>query len=55
MPSTTGFQFTERDAEIIHYVYKLRVATIDHLAALTNRSQNVTDHFICPGERRIWS
>ena len=39
MPSTTtGFQFTERDAEIVHYVYQLRVATLDHLAALTNRS-----------------
>jgi len=38
MPSTTGFEFTERDAEIVHYVYQLRVATLDHLAALTNRS-----------------
>jgi hypothetical protein len=38
MPSTTGFQFTKRDAEIVHYVYQLRVATLDHLAALTNRS-----------------
>lgn len=38
MPSTAGFQFTERDAEIVNYVYQLRVATLDHLAALTNRS-----------------
>jgi Replication-relaxation len=38
MPSITGFQFNERDAEIVHYVYLLRVATLDHLAALTNRS-----------------
>src|SRR5579864_482873 len=38
MPSKTGFQFTERDAEIVHYVYQLRVASLDHLAALTNRS-----------------
>jgi len=37
MPST-GFQFTDRDAEIVHYVYQLRVATLDHLAALTGRS-----------------
>jgi hypothetical protein len=37
MPST-GFQFTDRDAEIVNYVYQLRVATLDHLAALTNRS-----------------
>jgi len=36
--TTTGFQFTERDAEIVHYVYQLRVATLDHLAALTDRS-----------------
>jgi hypothetical protein len=38
MPSTTGLQFTDRDAEIVHYVYQLRVATLDHLSALTNRS-----------------
>lgn len=38
MPSTTSFQFTNQDAEIIHYVHQLRVATLDHLAALTNRS-----------------
>src|SRR5258707_4900940 len=37
MPSN-GFQFNERDAEIVRYVYELRVATLDHLAALTNRS-----------------
>jgi hypothetical protein len=37
MPSN-GFQFTDRDAEIVHYVYQLRVATLDHLAALTGRS-----------------
>ena len=35
---TTGFQFNERDAEIVNYVYQLRVATLDHLTALTNRS-----------------
>jgi hypothetical protein len=37
MPSS-GFQFTNRDAEIVNYVYQLRVATLDHLAALTGRS-----------------
>jgi hypothetical protein len=37
MPST-GFQFTDRDAEIVNYVYQLRVATLNHLAALTKRS-----------------
>jgi hypothetical protein len=35
---SSGFQFTDRDAEIVNYVYQLRVATLDHLAALTNRS-----------------
>ncbi len=37
-PTTAGFEFTERDAEIVHYVHQLRVATLDHLAELTNRS-----------------
>ena len=41
--SSTGFQFNERDAEIVHYVYQLRVATLDHLAALTNRSQKALE------------
>lgn len=38
MPNTGALQFTEGDAEIVHYVYQLRVATLDHIAALTNRS-----------------
>lgn len=37
MASTT-FQFNDRDADIVHYVHQLRLATLDHLAALTNRS-----------------
>ena len=41
--SRTGFQFNERDAEIVHYVYQLRVATLDHLAALTNRSHKTLE------------
>lgn len=36
--ASTGFQFNERDAEIVHYVYQLRVATLEHLSKLTNRS-----------------
>jgi hypothetical protein len=39
----TGFQFNERDAEIVHYVYQLRVATLDHLSALTDRSQKTLE------------
>jgi hypothetical protein len=34
----SGFQFNERDEEIVHFAYQLRIATLDHLAALTNRS-----------------
>jgi hypothetical protein len=41
--SITGFQFNERDAEIVQYIYQLRVATLDHLAALTNRSQKTLE------------
>lgn len=40
------FQFNERDLEIVHYVHQLRVATIDLLSALTNRSHK-------PLERRL--
>jgi hypothetical protein len=41
--SKTGFQFNERDAEILSYVYQLRLATLDHLTALTNRSQKTLE------------
>jgi hypothetical protein len=40
---STGFQFNERDTEIVHYVHQLRVATIDHLAALTRRSHKTLE------------
>jgi hypothetical protein len=38
-----NFQFTKRDAELIHYVHELGVATLDHLAALTNRSHKTLE------------
>src|SRR5579862_2591894 len=41
--STIGFQFNERDAEIVHYVHQLRVATLDHLSTLTNRSKKTLE------------
>ena len=41
--SSTGFQFNEHDAEIVHYVYQLRVATLELLATLTNRSQKTLE------------
>lgn len=40
---STGFQFNWRDAEILNYVYQLRIATLDHLSALTNRSQKTLE------------
>jgi Replication-relaxation len=39
MPAVQGFQLTEDDVEILHRVFDLRVAHIDHLSALTARSQ----------------
>jgi hypothetical protein len=38
MPAKNGFQLQDRDIELLHAVYQLRIATIDHLAALTGRS-----------------
>lgn len=38
MPTKNGFELQERDIEIIHTVYELRVAHIGHLQLLTGRS-----------------
>ena len=38
MPAKNGFQLQNRDIELLHSVYQLRIATIDHLAALSGRS-----------------
>jgi hypothetical protein len=38
MPASNGFQLQDRDIELLHCVYQLRIATIDHLAALSGRS-----------------
>jgi hypothetical protein len=38
-----SFQFTDQDADIVRYVHELRVATLDHLAALTDRSQKTLE------------
>jgi hypothetical protein len=38
MPAKNGFELQDRDVEILHFVYQLRIATIDHLAALSGRS-----------------
>ena len=39
MPAAKGFQLTPDDVQLVHYVHDLRVAQIDHLAALTARSE----------------
>jgi len=36
--ANNGFQLQDRDIELLHYVQQLRLATIDHLAALSGRS-----------------
>ena len=42
MPAKDGFILTPDDIEYVRNVYLLRMATIDHLAALTNRSYTRT-------------
>ncbi|HLJ48450.1 MAG TPA: replication-relaxation family protein [Bryobacteraceae bacterium] len=37
-PTQAGFQLTESDIQMIEYVYRLRMATVDHLSVLTNRA-----------------
>jgi len=39
MPAKNGFELQDRDIELLHYVFQLRIATIDHLAALSGRSE----------------
>ena len=38
MPAQNGFELQDRDIELLHAVYQLRIATIDHLSALSGRS-----------------
>src|ERR1019366_3541446 len=38
MPAKNGFELQDRDIELLHSVFQLRIATIDHLAALSGRS-----------------
>jgi hypothetical protein len=38
MPAKNGFELQDRDIELLHSVHQLRIATIDHLAALSGRS-----------------
>jgi hypothetical protein len=38
MPAKKGFELQDHDIALLHYVFELRIATIDHLAALSGRS-----------------
>src|SRR5277367_2177331 len=38
MPAKDGFELQDQDIELLHQVYQLRLATIDHLSSLTGRS-----------------
>jgi hypothetical protein len=38
MPAKDGFELQDRDIELLHAVHELRIATIDHLSALSGRS-----------------
>src|SRR5580704_4668069 len=38
MPSKDGFELQDGDIELLHFVHQLRIATVDHLAALSGRS-----------------
>jgi hypothetical protein len=38
MPSKDGFQLQDSDIALLQSVHQLRIATVDHLAALSGRS-----------------
>jgi len=38
MPAKNGFQLQESDIEILHHIFRLRLATVDHVSSLTGRS-----------------
>jgi hypothetical protein len=38
MPAKNGFQLQDGDIELLHYVFQLRLATVDHLSSLSGRS-----------------
>src|SRR6266571_8859111 len=39
MPAKDGFELQDADIELLRSVHELRIATIDHLAALSGRSE----------------
>lgn len=38
MPAKNGFELQDSDIELLNYIFQLRLATIDHLSALSGRS-----------------
>lgn len=38
MPANHAFQLQDGDIDLLHYIFQLRLATIDHLSALSGRS-----------------
>ena len=52
MPATQGFQFVEGDLAFLQHAYVLRLATIDHLAALSGRSYKQTQNRLSKLEER---
>jgi len=52
MPTKDGFQFNEGDLELVHHVHELRLAHIDHLAALTGRSHKALHRRLLKLEER---
>jgi len=52
MPATTGFQLVPTDLDILQRVHELRLATIEHLAALSGRSYKRTQERLAKLEER---
>lgn len=52
MPATTSFQLVPGDLSILQHAYELRVSTIDHLAALSDRSYKRTQERLAKLEER---
>src|ERR1035438_7119353 len=52
MPATTGFQLVPGDLALLQHVHELRLATIEHLAALSGRSYKRTQERLAKLEER---
>jgi len=52
MPANDGFQLVSGDLQLLQHVYELRLATIEHLAALSGRSYKRTQERLAKLEDR---